>query len=272
MAGEGPALEHRSKSDQTVAGLRSRLDRAARELARVARSIAARDGWDERWLDVLDNPPKEKTYGGAIAHVVTHSMHHRAQLLQMLRRLGVNALPEGDVLSWEQHRGCPVVVRFEQPHDVPAIHDLHTSAFPTEGEACLVDHLRASGRLTVSLVALDADRIVGHIAFSPVSVEGAAGGLGLGPVAVAPDCRRRGVAAELVRTGLTACRHSGCALVVVLGSPAYYGRFGFNAATKFGLRSTYTDGPAFQALPLRRWNPSPSGRVVTYAPEFAELG
>jgi uncharacterized damage-inducible protein DinB len=91
----------RAKGGTTVAALIERLDRAAADLAAVARPIAKRGEWDERWLDVLDDPPREKTYGGAIAHVVTHGMHHRAQLLYMLRRLGVERLPEGDVLSWE---------------------------------------------------------------------------------------------------------------------------------------------------------------------------
>ncbi len=90
---------------QSVAALIARLDRAADDLARLARAVAQRGGWDERWVDTLDRPPSEKTYGGAIAHVITHSMHHRAQLLYMLHRLGVEGLPEGDVLSWEQKAG-----------------------------------------------------------------------------------------------------------------------------------------------------------------------
>ena len=88
--------------EQSVPELIARLDGAAANLASVARAVAQRGGWDERWVDVLDNPKTEKTYGGAIAHVITHSMHHRAQLLYMLRQLGVEDLPEGDVLSWEQ--------------------------------------------------------------------------------------------------------------------------------------------------------------------------
>jgi hypothetical protein len=80
----------------------ARLDCAASDLAQLARSVAQRGGWDERWIDHLDEPPQEKTYGGGIAHVITHSMHHRAQLLYILRRLGLAGLPEGDVLSWEQ--------------------------------------------------------------------------------------------------------------------------------------------------------------------------
>lgn len=87
---------------RSVQGMIARLDRATADLAAVARIVARRGGWDERWVDHLDDPPTEKTYGGGIAHVITHGMHHRAQLLYMLRRLGVRELPEGDVLSWEQ--------------------------------------------------------------------------------------------------------------------------------------------------------------------------
>jgi uncharacterized damage-inducible protein DinB len=90
---------------RSIAGMTARLDAAAADLATVARAVAGRDGWDERWIDTLDDPPSEKSYGGAIAHVITHSMHHRAQVLYMLKRLGVADLPEGDVLSWE-HRAA----------------------------------------------------------------------------------------------------------------------------------------------------------------------
>jgi uncharacterized damage-inducible protein DinB len=85
----------------SVDGLLVRLDRAAVDLGRLAREVAADDRWDARWVDVLDDPPVEKSYGSAISHVVTHSMHHRAQVLYMFRRLGVMDLPEGDVFSWE---------------------------------------------------------------------------------------------------------------------------------------------------------------------------
>jgi uncharacterized damage-inducible protein DinB len=91
--------------DGAVASMIARLDRAAADLARAARAVADRNGWDERFLDTLDDPPAEHSYGGAIAHVITHSMHHRAQVLYMLRKLGVDGLPEGDVLSWEHRPG-----------------------------------------------------------------------------------------------------------------------------------------------------------------------
>ena len=86
---------------RTVEGMLARLDAAALELASVTRAIRDRGGWDERWRDVPEDPSTEKSYGGSTLHVITHSMHHRAQVLDMLRRLGVENRPEGDVLSWE---------------------------------------------------------------------------------------------------------------------------------------------------------------------------
>ena len=91
----------RPRGDTSIDAFIGRLDRVAAQLARVAREIRDRGGWEERFVDVLDDPPREKTFGGGMAHVITHSMHHRAQLLHMLRRLGVQDLPEGDVFSWE---------------------------------------------------------------------------------------------------------------------------------------------------------------------------
>ena len=85
----------------SMAELLERHDRASADLERLANAVADRDGWDERWVDPLETPRKERSFGGSIAHVVTHSMHHRAQLLYMLRVLDIPGRPEGDVLSWE---------------------------------------------------------------------------------------------------------------------------------------------------------------------------
>jgi uncharacterized damage-inducible protein DinB len=106
MTGQPVAADHRPRPEgRSLAELTARLDLAAADLAGVARAVAQRGGWDERWVDWLDSPPVEKTYGAGIAHVITHSMHHRAQLLFMPRRLGLEGLPEGDVFSWEQQAG-----------------------------------------------------------------------------------------------------------------------------------------------------------------------
>jgi hypothetical protein len=92
----------RADGDASVKGLAARLDRASADLAKVAYDVAQKGAWDKTFTDVLDRPPAEKTYGGGIAHILTHSMHHRAQAIHMLKRLGVSGLPEGDVLSWEK--------------------------------------------------------------------------------------------------------------------------------------------------------------------------
>ena len=89
----------------TVAGLLARYDAAASDFAALARRVRDENRWDERWLDRLDDPPAAKTYGGAIAHVLTHDAHHRGELLHMLHRLGLPVLPEGDALRWEAATG-----------------------------------------------------------------------------------------------------------------------------------------------------------------------
>ncbi|MEP7027174.1 MAG: DinB family protein [Candidatus Eisenbacteria bacterium] len=92
---------------RSVAGMIARLDAAAPELARVASAVRDKGGWDEVWADPDDDTLPEKSFGGTIAHVITHSMHHRGQLIPMLRALGVPDVPEGDALYWEYavHRG-----------------------------------------------------------------------------------------------------------------------------------------------------------------------
>lgn len=91
----------RSKPDLTVDGMLHRLSVAETRLKSVAEQTASRNAWDELWTDTLDDPPRRKSFGSAIAHVITHSMHHRAQVLYMLRLSGEESLPEGDVFSWE---------------------------------------------------------------------------------------------------------------------------------------------------------------------------
>ncbi len=86
---------------RTLDGLIVRLEEAGGELAQIARKIANENLWDDTFMDVLDDPPRKKTFGGTIAHVITHSMHHRAQAMYMMERLGIKDHIEGDVLGWE---------------------------------------------------------------------------------------------------------------------------------------------------------------------------
>jgi uncharacterized damage-inducible protein DinB len=75
---------------------------AYESFATLARTISDQGRWDASYLDVLDAPPRPKTFGGTIAHVITHNMHHRAEVIHILTRLGLKNVLEGDMLSWEQ--------------------------------------------------------------------------------------------------------------------------------------------------------------------------
>jgi uncharacterized damage-inducible protein DinB len=105
IAGRPQRAPRQEDGGKTLADLHRRLDCVAVDFEHVARSIADRNAWDELFTDDLDNPPNQKTYGGVVGHVITHSMHHRAQILYLLRLLGLKNLPEGDVLSWEMSLG-----------------------------------------------------------------------------------------------------------------------------------------------------------------------
>jgi predicted N-acetyltransferase YhbS len=126
-------------------------------------------------------------------------------------------------------------ITLERPTDAPEIRRLTEAAFKgaphSEGtEAQIVDALRAAGALKISLIALEADAIVGHCVFSPVSINGETRGwYGLGPVSVAPEAQRRGIGQALIRDGLKRLELINAAGCVVLGDPGYYGRFGFES-------------------------------------------
>lgn len=167
----------------------------------------------------------------------------------------------------------PYEVRPEQPGDTEAVARVHEAAFPTTAEARLVALLRGAGKAMVSLVALSEERVVGHILFSPVTIDGSPMvGAGLAPVAVLPKCQRRGVGSRLIEAGLDACRAAGVPFVVVLGHPEYYPRFGFRRASERGLGNEYGADEAFRVLELRPGSLPPGGGLVRYASEFALFG
>lgn len=165
-----------------------------------------------------------------------------------------------------------LILRKEEAGDHAAITALNEAAFGQPGEAALVDALRAHGALTLSLVAIADDELVGHIAFSPVTITGDAGvrqAIGLAPMAVAPPWQRRGVGGRLVREGLARLHAAGASAVVVLGHPGYYPRFGFAPASRFGLRWEHpAPDAAFMALELSSGALTGAAGVVQYRPEF----
>jgi uncharacterized damage-inducible protein DinB len=89
------------KTGSSISELHERLGAVSRDFADLARKIARENRYDDCFIDTLDNPPKKKTFGGAIGHVITHNMHHRAQIMYLVERVGLKEHIEGDLLSWE---------------------------------------------------------------------------------------------------------------------------------------------------------------------------
>ncbi len=137
-----------------------------------------------------------------------------------------------------------VTIRPETPDDYAAIHEVNRSAFGRESEALLVDALRQSPDFIpeLSLVAERDGRVVGHVLFSRIAIRtgrGSVPALGLAPMAVLPEHQRSGIGSMLVRHGLEACRRLGHRLVIVVGHPDYYPRFGFRPARPRGLEPPF---------------------------------
>jgi putative acetyltransferase len=149
---------------------------------------------------------------------------------------------------------------------------INYDAFARRDEADLVDRLRAAATPYLGLVAEAAGGVIGHIAFSPVTLEPPHPNrrvLGLAPMAVRPNWQRRGVGSALVRAGLAACSAAGVDAVVVLGHPDYYPRFGFEPASRVGLRCVYeVPDEALMALALTPGALPEAGGVVHYHPAF----
>ena len=168
-----------------------------------------------------------------------------------------------------------VAIRLEQPTDLVAIRDVNLAAFPEAAEANLVDELRANGKASLSLVAVQNDRIVGHILFSPVTIGSSNEQrplLALGPMAVLPDCQGQGIGSLLVTTALEHCKRSDVGCVVVLGHPNFYPRFGFRTASQFGIGCEYdVAAKYFMVAEVAQGSLSCISGVARYQPEFAGI-
>jgi putative acetyltransferase len=166
------------------------------------------------------------------------------------------------------------IIRSERPRDVGGIRHVNRTAFDSIVEADIVEALRTQAQPFVSLVAVHADDVIGHIAFSPVTLAShpdvpiAA----LAPMAVLPSRQRAGIGSLLVRAGLDECARLGFVAVVVLGHAEYYPRFGFVRASTFGLSSEF-DVPddVFMALELQPGTLGQRHGVVRYHPAFGSV-
>jgi putative acetyltransferase len=144
-----------------------------------------------------------------------------------------------------------VIIRPEENRDRESVWNVHRAAFETEAEANLVDVVVAPYGV-VSLVAVCDNTIVGHVLFInlPIITDvGAVQALLLTSIAVLPSHQRRGIGSKLAEEGLVECRKLGQTIVMVLGHPEFFPRFGFSAALAERLKSPFP-GKAWMAKEL----------------------
>jgi len=165
-----------------------------------------------------------------------------------------------------------LTVRPETSEDIDSVRHVNEQAFSQEEEAEIVAKLRDRAALTVSLVAVQENEIVGHIAFSPAAIESESlsfEAVVLAPMAVLPAYQKQGIGGQLIRTGLEECRSLGYEVVVVLGHPTYYPRFGFVPAKPKGITCEFeVPEEAFMVLELREGALRGRSGMVKFQPEF----
>jgi putative acetyltransferase len=170
-----------------------------------------------------------------------------------------------------------ITIRPETAEDYAAIHEVNALAFGREEEARLIEALRRLPDFVpeLSLVAIEAGQIVGHILFSPMVIEtkdGAVPALALAVLAVRPEFQNQGIGSELVFGGLERCRALGHRIVVVVGHPAYYPRFGFSPARARGLEAPFpVPDEAFMVLELAPGALGGVAGMVRYPPPFDQV-
>jgi len=164
-------------------------------------------------------------------------------------------------------------IREEEPRDKESVRRVNLDAFNDDSEAAVVEKLRISCDDYLAFVAVEDGNVVGHILFTPATLDGyGVVGMGLAPMAVLPAHQRTGIGSQLVRHGLEHVRQSGCPFVVVLGHPEYYPRFGFERASKYQLRSQWEGVPdeAFMVAVFDREALPRAGGIARYRDEFDE--
>jgi putative acetyltransferase len=160
-----------------------------------------------------------------------------------------------------------VIIRNETESDIEAIAEVTKTAFATcpygeHTEQFIINALRSAGALTVSLVAQIGTDVVGHVAFSPVTIsDGNSDWYGLGPVSVLPQHQRQGIGTALIREAFSLLKARGAKGCVLVGPPAYYQRFGFRNLPSLTLEGVPPE--VFLALPFG--DQTPKGTVVFHS-------
>lgn len=129
-----------------------------------------------------------------------------------------------------------IKIREERPGDIAAVRAVNRRAFGQDQESNIVEALRTNGGALLSLVAKVNNEVVGHIMYSPLSVDGTVHGAALGPMAVLPEHQRRGIGSKLIEAGNRKLKDSGYPFIIVVGHSDYYPRFGFRPASEYGIK------------------------------------
>lgn len=168
-----------------------------------------------------------------------------------------------------------MIIREETADDVSGIRVVNKAAFETDGEADIVDLLRKKDKFILSLVAEIEGQIVGHILFTPASInykDKSFDVAGLAPMAVLPKFQKRGVGKALVNKGLELLHDTVYNAVIVLGHPEYYPKFGFEPASKYSIiYELEVPDEAFLVLELKEDALKNVNGLAKYQPEFNEL-
>lgn len=165
-------------------------------------------------------------------------------------------------------------IRLETPADLAAVRAINRAAFAGDLEADLVSRLWTDGDALFGLVAKMQGQPVGHILFSRLPITQADGNTlaaaALAPLAVLPAYQRQGIGSALVRHGLSLCQERGLPVVVVLGDPAYYTRFGFRADLARNLETPWS-GPYLMAIELLPGSLGEGQAMAHYPAAFLDL-
>lgn len=170
-----------------------------------------------------------------------------------------------------------IKIRPEKKEDYSKIYEINKLAFKSDEEPRLVEVIRELENFIpeLSLVAVKNEQIIGHILFSPITIEtkkSAVPALALAPMAVLPEFQNQGIGSELVRYGLKECKRLGHKIVVVVGHPNYYPRFGFSSARAKGLESPFpVSDEVFMVLELVPGVLDRISGMVRYSKAFDEV-
>ena len=168
-----------------------------------------------------------------------------------------------------------IKIRKEKAKDYDAVRKINDKAFGQPDEGHIVDKIREACEEIISLVAVEGEKVVGHIFFSPTEITHNGKiikGMGLAPMAVHPDYQNKGIGSSLVSEGIKRVTKTSCPFIIVLGHDKYYPRFGFETASMYGIKPQWDGVPdeAFMIILLDKEYMAGVSGVAKYRKEFDE--